>query len=64
MKKRGKKAVQPHENVKKLCRKNDCFVVLYKIPYLTVQKAKKAEKRDIYAKKWDFSFLPRFPKLS
>ena len=34
------------------------------IPYLTVQKAKKAEKRDIYAKKWDFSFLPRFPKLS
>ena len=34
------------------------------IPYLTVQKAKKAEKRDIYAKKLDFSFLPRFPKLS
>ena len=33
MKKRGKKAVQPQENVKNLCRKKVFFVVLYKIPY-------------------------------
>ena len=34
------------------------------IPFLTVQKVKKAEKRDTYAKKRIVSFLPRFPKLS
>ena len=32
--------------------------------FLTVQKVKKAEKRDTYAKKRIVSFLPRFPKLS
>ena len=36
----------------------------YIIPFLTVQKVKKAEKRDTYAKKRIVSFLPRFPKLS
>ena len=43
---------------------SSCYSGVYIFPYLTVQKAKKAEKRDIYAKKLDFSFLPRFPKLS
>ena len=46
------------------CFKLNCAEIRSTIPYLTVQKAKKAEKRDIYAKKWDFTFLPRFPKLS
>jgi hypothetical protein len=36
----------------------------FKFPFLTVQKVKKAEKRDTYAKKRIVSFLPRFPKLS
>lgn len=36
----------------------------YILPFLTVQKVKKAEKRDTYAKKRIVSFLPRFPKLS
>ena len=34
------------------------------IPFLTVRRAKKAEKRDSHAKKIILSFLPRFPKLS
>lgn len=38
--------------------------VFAKIPFLTVRRAKKAEKRDSHAKKIILSFLPRFPKLS
>ena len=34
------------------------------LPFLTVRRAKKAEKRDSHAKKIILSFLPRFPKLS